>query len=210
MLAGFAAVMVAVLMLDDPADKLARLSQANAMLQAERPLSLFPQVTASAQIEGLEVLDVTGATGLLLVRNEQFLWYAPAIPGGQDEIGAERINQGLAEQAAASLLLMATRQWYDATPSNFEVFGLKPDPRYRFRFWGRDAAGQTYESVILEIGDANPDHVAYYVWPQGDQRIYLIGREVVDLLLNMLTESIQTTATPETTPMDDGVTTPVP
>jgi hypothetical protein len=72
------------------------------------------------------------------------------------------------------------------------LYGLQPAPAFRFRFRGHDAAQRTYEAVV-DIGDANPDNVAYYVYVNvtsgQNQRIYLINKQIVDSVLNMLTET---------------------
>jgi hypothetical protein len=92
------------------------------------------------------------------------------------------------------------------------LFGLRPQPAYRFRFQGHDAANRTYEAIV-DIGDANPDNVAYYVYVNGsseqNQRIYLINKQIVDLVLNMLTET-RFTQTSDESPADDGTATPLP
>jgi hypothetical protein len=196
MLAGFAVVMVLLLMLDDPTAKQALLAEMQAVQESQRMVSLFPELSDLTQVYGLEVLDVASAQDILLMRDDQGLWYAPSINSGTGDIAADSINQQLADDAALSIQLMAARQWYDATPDNFENFGLTPEPAYRVRFIARDTTGTSYAPVILEVGDANPDNVAYYVWPQDDSRIYLIQRPLVDPLLSMLTDNILMTPTP--------------
>lgn len=174
LLVGFAAVMVALLMVDEP--------------QAQRvqlPEPLFPELTAAAQINGLEVLDVTSGKGILLVRNDTGMWYAPAISGTQTALAAEKVNQVAVENAAAAVWLMDRRQSYANTLENRQKFGLE-SPQYLIRFQAHDVAGRSYAPVIIEIGNANPDNVAYYVLPQGEANIYLIRKPIVDMLLNLL------------------------
>jgi len=205
--------MIVRLMLDDPAARQAQMQAFEATQQAQRPTVLFPQVTSSAQITGLEVLDVTAQKGILLMRDPQQMWYAPVIPGIQAGIPAEVLNQAVPEDAAAVIPYLATTQLFDATPDNLERFGLRPTPAYRFRFQGQDASGQTYQAVI-EIGDANPDHVAYYVYVDAEsmenQRVFLISTTLVDAILVMLSDSLQVGPTPDAAPMDNGTVTPVP
>lgn len=208
----FVAVMVGLLMLDDPATKQADMLAFRATLQAERPFVLFPEVTDPAAIDGIEVLDVTTGRGILVMRDTAGVWYAPDIPGVQQGIAAQDINQPVVEDAALAIRLLATPDWYDATTDNLTLFGLKPQPAYRFRFQGHDTAGRTYEAIV-DIGDANPDHVAYYVYvnvaSEQNQRIYLINKQIVDLVLNMLTETRLTPASDEL-PADEGTATPLP
>lgn len=210
-LAGFAAVLVAGLMLDDPAAQQAQLLNYEATRQAELESVLYPELSRPAQIIGIDVLDVTTGTGRLVMRDESGLWYAPNISGIQDEIAATGINQPLVNEAAASLVLMAAEQWFDATPANLELFGFRPEPAYRCRFRATDSTGRPFESLI-EVGDANPDHVAYYVYVDSPerQRIYLIRKSIVDLLLNMLSASLQITPTPDVTPDTGEATSPGP
>jgi hypothetical protein len=42
--------------------------------------------------------------------------------------------------------------------------------------------------VILEVGESNPGDTAYYVWPQGDSRIYLIEKSTVEAVLGLVSE----------------------
>jgi hypothetical protein len=184
-LVGFAAVMIVRLMANDPATHQALVEQVYATQQSQLPIALFPElIDHPEQIDRLEVLDVTTGTVILLMRNEQALWYVP------QGLVAEEINQELVEYAAAFITLMGAQQWYDATSDNFVLFGLQPQPAYLVRFMAHDAAGKSYQPVILEIGDLNPDHVAYYVWPEGDSRIYLIPNTIVDAVLSLVTQPL--------------------
>jgi hypothetical protein len=208
----FVAVMVGLLMLDDPAAKQTEMLAFGATLQAERPFVLFPEVTDPAQISGMEVLDVAAGKGILVMRDSAGLWYAPDIPDVQQRIAAQDVNQQVVENAALAIRMLYTPDWYDATTDNMTLFGLRPQPAYRFRFQGHDAANRTYEAIV-DIGDANPDNVAYYVYVNGsseqNQRIYLINKQIVDLVLNMLTET-RFTQTSDESPADDGTATPLP
>jgi len=190
LLIGFATVMVSLLMLDDTPARRVAVADYQATQQALRPIALFPELVDPAQIYGVEVLDVTTRTGILLMRNEQGLWYAPALSESEDELPAERINQPLIENAVDYIRLLGSQQLYEATSENLVLYGLQPEPDYRLRFVAQDTAGVSYAPVILEVGDTNPDHVAYYVWPDGDQHIYLIPKPIVDPLLQMVTEAI--------------------
>jgi len=208
----FVAVMVGLLMLDDPATKQAEMLAFGATLQAERPFVLFPQVTDAAQLKRIEVVDFTTGQGILVLRDTAGLWYAPDISGVQQGVAAQGVNQQVVENAALAIRMLAAPEWYDATTDNMTLFGLKPQPAYRFRFQGHDAADRTYEAIV-DIGDANPDNVAYYVYvnvsSEQNQRIYLINKQIVELVLNMLTETRLTPASDEL-PADGGTATPLP
>jgi hypothetical protein len=191
-LACFAAVMVGILMLDDPATRQAEMHAFEATLQALRELVLFPEVTDASQIVGIEVQDVTTGKDILVMRDTAGLWYAPDIPDIQRETAAQEVDQQVVENAAAAIRVLYASEWYDATAENMALYGLQPAPAFRFRFRGHDAAQRTYEAVV-DIGDANPDNVAYYVYVNvtsgQNQRIYLINKQIVDSVLNMLTET---------------------
>lgn len=212
-LASFAVVMVVILMLNDPARKQADLLTFRATQQALMERVLFPQFTSSAQINGIGVLDVTTEKGILVVRDSTGLWYAPAITNTQANIPADQVDQSTVEKAAAAILSFSAQQWFDATPENFKIFGLQPEPAYRLRFRASDAQNRVYESV-LDVGDTNPNHVAYYVYVNvasgQNQRIYLIDKQTVDMVLTMLTGSIQATPTLDALPTASEAVTPVP
>ncbi len=212
-LVGFASVMVVILMLDDPASKQAEMLAANATQQAQRANVLFSGLQVSSQISGLEVLDVTTGKGILVLRDASQVWYAPAIPNTQAEIPAVQLDQEAVERAAAALLIFDAEQRYVATPENRVLYGLQPEPKYRIRFRAQDSSGQWAESV-LDIGDTNPDSVAYYVYvnveSEQDQYIYLINKQTVDIVLTMLTDSFQTTSASDAQPTASEVATPVP
>jgi hypothetical protein len=208
-LIGFAVGAVILLMLDDPATHQARLRDFSATREAQQQNILFPQLDDLLQITGIDVLDVTTGTGILMMRDDQNLWYAPEIPDIQPGIPVEYVNQYLVEGAAASFLQMSAEDTFEATPDNLARFGLQPQPQYRARARVRTTPDQTYEAV-LDIGNANPDNMAYYVYARNDQRIFLIRAQTVDLLLNMLTEPVEFVPTPDASPLDSEVTTPVP
>lgn len=210
LLCGFAAVIVLLLMLDDPAEQRALFAQAQATEQSQRAVMLFPELRNPTQIYGIEVLDIAAGKDILLMRGDQGLWYAPETGTGTAMIPAADIQQGMIEDAAFWINLMASEQWFDAVPANKTVFGFDPQPAYRIRFVAYDAESVSYAPVILEVGDANPDNVAYYVWPQTDQRIYLISREIVDPILRLVQEPIQIVPDPEALPAEDEATAPVP
>jgi hypothetical protein len=204
--------MVGILMLDDPATRQAEMRAFEATLQALRELVLFPEVTDPSQIVGIEVLDVATGKGILVMRDTAGLWYAPDIADVQQGIAAQEVNQEIVENAAAAIRVLYASEWYDATAENMTRFGLQPAPAYRFRFRGHDAAQQTYEAVV-DIGDANPDNVAYYVYvnvtSEQNQRIYLINKQIVDSVLNMLTET-RLEPTSDEPPAGGGTPTPLP
>ncbi len=191
LLAALAAVMLARLMLDDPAERLEQMRVYEATQQASQPTRLFSTLRDPAQVTGLEVLDVSAGRGILLVRDADGLWYAPEIAAIQQPIAAESINQVTAENAAAAIVLLAATQQYPASADNLALYGLAPAPAYRVRFQAQDSAGGVYEG-LLEIGDANPDHMAYYVYVQAqreaDRHIFLIPRQTVDYLMAALTD----------------------
>lgn len=209
-LAGFAVVMVVILMLNDPASKQAEMSAFSATQQTLRENVLFSEVQ---QISGIEVLNGTTGKGILVMRDATGLWYAPAITDTQTAVPADQLDQTVAEQAAAAILLFTAEQRYDATSENLTTFGLQPEPDYRIRFRGRDSADQWVESV-LDIGDTNPDRVAYYVYVnvESDQKryIYLINKQTVDIVLTMLTDSFQVSPALDALPTASEVATPVP
>ena len=193
LLAILAAVMLARLMLDDPAARLEQMRVFGATQQASQPPRLFPSLRDPAQVTGLEVLDVSAGRGILLVRDAEGLWYAPEIAAIQQPIAAESVNQVVAENAAAAIVLLAATQQYPANAANLALYGLAPAPAYRVRFQARDSAGSVYEG-LFEIGDANPDHMAYYVYVhaqrEADRHIFLIPRQTVDYLMAALTDLI--------------------
>lgn len=208
LMVAFAIMLLARLMLDDPEAQRNRAVSAGATQQAVRPREMFPEVQDPAQVYRIEVLDVTKDTLILLLRDEAGLWYAPEIPGSQVEIGPQQFDQQAAENAALAISLMGAQQWFDATPERMALFGLSP---VQFLFDFRAYANQTpsggiYTAGRIVIGDTNPDHMAYYVWPEGDQQIYLVPSLLVDPLLTMFTESLAITPTPDGVPMDAEVT----
>jgi hypothetical protein len=212
-LVGFATVMVVILMLDDPASKQAEMLSFSATQQAQRENVLFAELQQSPGISGLDVLDVTTGKGILVMRDTAGLWYAPAILNTQTEIPTDQLDQTIIERAATAILLFTAEQRYDATPENLTLFGLQPEPDYRVRFRAQDSTGQWVESV-LDIGDTNPDRVAYYVYvnveSEQDRYIYLINKQTVDIVLTMLTDSFQVIPTLDAQPTASEVATPVP
>jgi hypothetical protein len=202
MLVGFAAVMVVLLALDDPTARPATSAEST-----QPVVVLFSELSSSAQIYAIEVQDVATGKDVLLMRDDQGWWYAPALNTNSSDIPAESINQTLIETAAEAIRLMATDQWYENTTENAAAFGLEPQPAYRIRFGARDTAGVSFAPVVLMVGDVNPDNVAYYVWPDTDQRIYLISSYLMNPVLQLVTESIQVTPTPVESP---SATAPVP
>ena len=187
LLVGFIAIMVVALMLDKP----------NAPATISVPL--FPNIDSPVQIFQMEVLDVTTGRGILLVRDADGLWYAPTVPEIQVEILTSNLDQISVEDAATAIWLMDGSQWYEFNETRRVGFGLTT-PSYLFQFRARETDGRITESVIFEIGDVNPDNVAYYVWPQTDKRIYLIRKPIVDMLLNLLNSPTSIAPAPELTP----------
>jgi hypothetical protein len=212
MLVGFAVIMVAALMLEDPTGKQNEMLAFRATREAQRPLQLFPDIQPE-HIIGLEVLDVTASRGILVMRDERGLWYAPSIPGIQNAVAANLISQDLVEQAATAITYWGSEQWYEATALNLDSFGLSPAPRHRIRFRVRDASGRNYEATA-EIGNANLDNVAYYVYipatSDENQRIFLIPKQLVDFVLNMLSEPLLVPSTVDASTENSEVGAPVP
>jgi len=197
------AVILLLLMLDDPAIRLERMRAYEATLQAQRPLRLFAQIPNPEHVDGIEVLDVTTGKGLLLMREPGGVWYAPEIQGIQQPIAAEAINQHLVENAAAAIMLLAAEQQYEATADSLLRFGLQPAPAYRIRFRAHDASGATYEGLV-DVGDTNPDNVAYYVYaqalPEADQRVFLVRKQIVDNILAILFDPVLVAPAPYESP----------
>jgi hypothetical protein len=172
LLIGFVVIMVVWLITDKP--------------EVQKSTRLFPDVLSAAQVTGINILDATTGIGLLLTRDNQEQWYVPEIKDIQDEIPADAINQGVIEQAALVVSRLYTDQQYEASTDNKERFGVEPNPSYLLQFQVRDSAGQQHTTVRLAVGDANPDNMAYYVWPEGDPYVYLISRLIMEPLLNLI------------------------
>ena len=187
LLAGFVAIMVAALMLDKP-NKLNTITE-----------PLFPSIDDPTQIYQMEVLDVTRGRGILLVRDDAGLWYAPTVPDIQESLSSGDLDQVAVENAATAIWLMDGGQWYENTKSRQSSFGLAT-PDFFFQFRAREPNGRATESVVFQIGDVNPENATYYVWPQGDTRIYLIRKPIVDMLLNLLNSPSSIAPAPEQTP----------
>jgi hypothetical protein len=213
LLAALGVVMLIRLMRDDPATRQAERIAYSATQQALSAALLFPQVTSSAQVIGLEVLDVTAEKGILVMRTGDGLWYAPEIAGIQPALSADELDQFVVENAAAAMTFLAADQTFDATSDTLERFGLSPQAAYRFRFRALSASGETVEAVV-DIGDANPDNVAYYVYVRADvqdnQRVYLIRKEIVNAILSLLSDSLRVVSTPDVAPATSEAMTPVP
>src|SRR3989304_2211985 len=90
MLAGFAAVMVVLLMLDDPTVQ--QVTSAQATQQSQPVIILFPELSNLAQIYGLEVQDAAAGKDILLMRDSEGLWYAPSLGESSGNITADQIN----------------------------------------------------------------------------------------------------------------------
>ncbi len=213
LLAACGVVMLVRLMRDDPATRQAERIAYSATQQALLAALLFPQVTSSAQVSGLEVLDVTAEKGILVMRTSDGLWYAPEIADTQSGLSADELDQYVVENAAAAITFLVADQTFDATSDNLERFGLSPQAAYRFRFRAQSATGETYEAIV-DIGDANPDNVAYYVYVHADdpdsQRVYLIRKEIVNAILSLLSDSLRVVSTPDVAPATSEAMTPVP
>ncbi|MBI5957511.1 MAG: DUF4340 domain-containing protein [Chloroflexi bacterium] len=212
-LIGFGIVLMIMLLLDNPADKQADMVIFGATQQALAERLIFPAIDQTSQVSGIEVLDVTTGKGILVMRNAAGSWYAPEISGIQVGISAESLNQMTVEQAAAAFRGFLAEQWYEATPENYQVFGLEPEPRYRIRFQMQMATSEAYEAR-LDVGDTNPNDMAYYVYidavSEEDRRIYLIDKQTVDIVLTMLSESILAEPAVEKSPTAQEAETPVP
>ncbi len=205
------AFMVLLLMLDDPQARQRALRNFQATQQAALARLLFPEVRRSAQVVGMEAVDVAAELGLLVMRNAEGLWYAPPIAEVQTEQPPEALDQGALESAAFALTTLWAERWFTAEPDALAQYGLQP-PRYRFRFRAQLADDPNrFLEATLEIGNLNPENVAYYMYistaASENLHVYLIRRQTVDMLLSMLTASYSVTPSDES-PMG-GVGTPV-
>lgn len=211
LLAVLAVVMLVRLMLADPAAQLQTLRATATALQESRAFRLFPTLRSPAQLDGLEVLDVSTRKGILLMRQADGLWYAPEIAGVQAETAAGAINQITVENAAGAAMALAALDQYEVTAENLARFGLTPAPAYRIRFRARDGAGQAYEALI-EIGNANPDNMAYYGYAhsEAEQHIYLIRKQTVDMILDVLDDSVFLTPVLDESPAEIEAASPAP
>ncbi len=206
-----AVVMLMRLMLDDPAAQQQSLRATATALQESRAFRLFPSLRDPTQIDGLEVLDVSTGRGILLMRQPDGLWYAPEIAGAQQAVGADAIAQVAVENAAGAAMALAALDQYEATADNLTRYGLAPTPAYRIRFRVRDADGRAYEALI-EIGNANPDNVAYYGYAhsEGDQHIYLIRKQTVDMILAILDDPVLVAPVLDESPAETQAASPAP
>lgn len=199
LLAGFALVMVVLLMLDNPAAQQAQMEQYSATVEAQQRLVPFPELGPAAQMTGIEVLDEATGAGLLVMRDEQGRWYGPKIAGIQEPMQPAALDQLVIEDAAAALLVLTAERDFDASIADLEAFGLRPTPAYRVRFRAITVTGEQVEA-IFEIGNANPDNMGYYMYvlggTSGNGRIYLIEKPLMDIVLDMLTSAVQTTPVP--------------
>ncbi len=197
LLAVFAGAMVLLLMLDDPTA--VHSNQTGGV-------ALFPQLSRPEHIERIEVQDVTAGTGFLLVRDTAGVWYAARM-AGSDQGAPVLANQTATDEVAFRLVRLTARQGFEATPENLVRYGIRPTPAYTLQFTGRDPAGRAFESVVFEVGHANPDQVAYYVWPRDADQVYLL---TLDFLLGLLPGFDQTAQTPPAEPAVVTETPPVP
>ena len=197
LLAVFAGAMVLLLMLDDPT-----------AAHSDQPgvVALFPQLSRAEHIERIEVQDVTAGTGLLLVRDAAGVWYAARM-AGSDPVVPVLADQVAADAAAFRLARLTARQGFEATPENLVRYGIRPAPAYTLQFAGHDPTGRAFESVVFEVGHANPDQVAYYVWPRDADQVYLL---TIDFLLGLLPGFDQAAQTPPAEPAVVTETPPVP
>ncbi len=212
LLVGIGAAMLLVLMLDDPEARQRELRNFQATQQAELARVLFLPLRKSAQVVGMEAVDVAAERGLLVMRNEAGLWQAPEIAGVQAQQPPQSLDQGALESAAAALTMLYAERELEIAPDELALYGLQP-PRYRFRFRARlaDDPNQLLEAT-LEIGNLNPENVAYYMYistaADENPHVYLIRRQTVDMLLSMLTASYSVTPSDES-PMGGKQGTPV-
>ena len=212
LLVAVGAAMLLLLMLDDPEAHQRQLRDFQATQQAAFAHLLFPELRRSAQVVGMEAVDVAAERGLLVMRDEAGLWYAPAIEGVQAEQPPDALDQSALESAAFALTTLWADRWFEVTPAELPRYGLQP-PQYRFRFRAQlaDDPKELLEAT-LEIGDPNPENVAYYMYistaANENLHVYLIRRQTVDMLLSMLTASFSVTPSDES-PMGERSGTPV-
>jgi len=174
LLALFAGALVLLLMLDDPS----AISSTDTSASA-----LFPQLSRAEHIDRIEVRNVTEGTGVLLVRSDEGLWYAPQMPQSTDGLPVESIDQAAVDGLALSITQLAAERQFEATPENLLQFGIRPTPEYTLQFAGHDLTGRPFESVVFEIGDLNPDEVGRYVWPRDGGQVFLVA---IDFLLGSM------------------------
>ena len=202
-MACLAAVMVFLLMLDDPTTKLALFLQANETGLDQVPVVLFQEIESPAQIYGLDIQDVRQSRRIFVLRDDTGQWRVSQAGGIPDVEPGSALNQQPVELAAYAAGLMTATEWYDATPDALALYGLEPQPGYRIGLAARDTDGVTFLPVILEVGDSNPDLTAHYIWPQGDRRIYLIPDEILEPVLSLVTRPEQLTALPDASSTSD-------
>ncbi len=195
--------MVLLLMLDDPTTKLALFLQANETGLDQAPVVLFQEIQSPAQIYMLDVRDIGQSARLLVARDEAAQWQVSQSAGLPGLETGSMINQQPVELAAYAVGLMTATQWYDATSDALTRYGLNPEPSFLIGLAAQDTTGVTFLPVILEVGDSNPDLTAHYVWPQGDNRIYLIPDEILEPVLSLVTNAEQLTALPDETSTSD-------
>lgn len=198
LLAVFAGAMVLLLMLDDPSAIGSTDTSASAM---------FPQLSRAEHIDRIEVRNVTEGTGVLLVRSDEGLWYAPQVPQTTSGLPVESIDQAAVEALALGITRLAAEHRFEATPENLVAFGVRPAPEYTLQFAGHDLTGRAFESVLFEIGDLNPDKVARYVWPRDGEQVFLV---VVDFLLESMPVAEQSAVTSADEPLTATPAAPVP
>ena len=145
------------------------------------------------------------------MRQQDGLWYAPEIAGVQQAVRADAISQIAVENAAGAAMALAAIDRYEATADNLARYGLAPTPAYRIRFRVHDRQGRTYEALI-EIGNANPDNVAYYGYAhnEGDQHIYLIRKQTVDMILAILDDPVFVAPVLDESPAETEAASPAP
>lgn len=196
--------MLVLLMTDDPTTRLALFLEAHATELEQRPVVLFDALKSPTQIYGLEVQATSERTFLL--RDEDGQWIIPAA-AGRAPLRAGDIDQARVEEAALALAVMGAVEWYAASPEALETYGVRPAPAYRIRFLARDTAGVAFLPVMLEVGSTNPDDTAYYVWPDSDNRIYLVSQQFVAPALSLLDKAgLLATATAEPSVSANGET----
>jgi len=175
----FAGALVLLLMLDDPSVTSSTGASGNV---------LFPQLSRAEHIDRIEVRNVTEGTGVLLVRSDEGMWYAPQVPHTTDSLPVEAIDQAAVEALALAITRLTAEQRFEATLENLERFGVRPAPAYVLQFAGYDITGRAFESVVFEVGDLNPDKVARYVWPRDGEQVFLVA---IDFLLESMPVAAQ-------------------
>jgi hypothetical protein len=96
------------------------------------------------------------------------------------------------------LVMLTSRRTLPTSAGEPADFGLD-SPTYEIILSALDAGGQSIRFVLL-VGDATAADDGYYVQRQGDPRVHIVNKSVLDNILNMLATPPIPLPTPEPTP----------